>query len=133
MLKLEFTQRNIELLLEEPEADAAESAPRAWTPTIAHEHKNVYWAASRSALRCRWWDSRLKKWSQKQVHVEISSSMADSEKGDAIMEAAAEVQSFYASWHTLEKNMDMRKRDRGSDDGASAESTRGEPVQKALK
>ena len=84
MLKLEVTQRNIELLLEEPAAeleeptaDAAESAPCAWTPTIAHEHKNVYWVASRSALRCTWWDSKLKKWSQKQVRVKISSSMAD--------------------------------------------------------
>ena len=40
---------------------------------------------------------------------------------------------FYNSNHNLEKDMDMRKRDRGSDDGASAESAHGEPVQKALK
>ena len=53
------------------------------------------------------------------------------------MEAAAEVQSFYDSWRNLEKNMPMhrrkRKRDRESDDGASAESAHGEPLQKALK
>ena len=62
------------------------------------------------------------------MHVSIDDNMADSDKHDAIMKAAAVLQAFYDSNHNLAKNiMDMRKRDRGSDDGASAESTRGEP------
>ena len=47
LLQLEVKQENIELLLEEPPAGAAESAPCAWT---RHEHKNVHWDASRRTL-----------------------------------------------------------------------------------
>ena len=59
--------------------------------------------------------------------------MDDSGKHAAIVEAVGELQAFYESNHNLEKNMDTRKRDRGSDDGASAESALGEPVQKDVK
>ena len=67
------------------------------------------------------------------MRVPIDDNMADSDKHDAIMKAAAVLQAFYDSNHNLEKNMHMGKRDHGSDDGASAESAHDEPVQKALK
>ena len=62
-------------------------------------------------------------------------SMTDSDKQDAVTKAAGVLQAFYDSYHNPEKNMcnRKRKRGRGSDDGASAESAHGEPVQKALK
>ena len=130
MLQIEATQHNMELLLEEPKKEL-------WTATIAHEQKNVYWIASKGLLGCERRHSKLKKWRSKKLSAEISSSMDDSDKHDAIMKTAGILQSFYDSNHNLEKNMpaDMckRKRDRGSDDGASAESAHGEPVQKALK
>ena len=105
MLQLEATLPNMELLLEELKRDY-------WTATIAHEHKNVYWLPNRTGLRCNWWDSKLKKRRQKQDRVKISSNMADSDKHDAIMKAAAVLQAFYDSNHNPEKNMYSRKRKR---------------------
>ena len=55
------------------------------------------------------------------------------ERHDAIMEAVAELETFYESNHNLANNIDTRKRGLGSDDGASAESALGEPVQKDVK
>ena len=88
VLQLEATQRNIELLLGEPKNDV-------WTPTFAHEHTNVFWLASLSVLRMYWWDSKLKKRRAREMRVKISSSMADSDKHDAVMKAVAVLQAFY--------------------------------------
>ena len=109
VLKLEAKPRNIELLLEEPPAGAAESAPCAWTK---HEHKNVHWDASRRTLRIHWWDSKLKKWNRKQMRVTIDDNVVDSDKHDGVMKVAAVLQAFYDSNHSPEKNMYSRKRKR---------------------
>ena len=77
---------------------------------MAHEHKNVYWIAG--ALRCKWWDSKLKKRRYKQASVKISSNMADSDKQDAVMKPAAVLQAFYDSNHNTEKNVKPVKRKR---------------------
>ena len=84
-------------------------------------------------IRCTWWDSAAMKKRHKYKRLENLGDMDDSEKDAALVEAVEELQAFYESNHDLEKNMDLRKRDRGSDDGASDESARGEPVHKDAK
>ena len=128
VLQLEATQRNMELLLEEPKNNL-------WRATIAPEHKNVPWIPGRRALGCFWWDSTFKTFRGKSKYVTIDDNMADSDKRGAVMKAAASLQAFYDSHHNLKKNMHMelkRKRDRWTTMKA-AESAHGEPVQKALK
>ena len=124
VLQIELTQPNLDLLLEDP---PAESAP--WAPTLKHE--NVYWIASRSMVRCTWWDSKRLKKRIKSKSVEFSSDMDNDDKLDAVLSAADELQEFYDTRNNLQNNMPAASEE--SDDGGSAESAHGEPVQKALK
>ena len=124
VLQIELTQPNLDLLLEDP---PAESAP--WAPTLKHE--NVYWIASRSMVRCTWWDSKRLKKRIKSKSAEFSSDMDNDDKLDAVLSAADELQEFYDTHNNLQNNMPAASEE--SDDGGSAESAHGEPVQKALK
>ena len=65
--------------------------------------------------------------------VEFSSDMDDQDKVAAIINAAGELQEFYDNNHDLQNNMPGPVQDRETDDGVSAESAHGEPVQKAAK
>ena len=67
------------------------------------------------------------------MNVEFYPDMDDYGRNVALREAVAELETFYESNHNLAKNIDTRKRGLGSDDGASAESALGEPVQKDVK
>ena len=77
-LQIEITQPNLDLLLEEPPAEAA-----PWTPTIEPPDE-VYWLLKFSSDRAS-------------MLVEFSSDMDDEAKRDAINSAAAELQAFYAN------------------------------------
>ena len=57
--------------------------------------------------------------------------MDNDDKLDAVLSAADELQEFYDTHNNLQNNMPAANEE--SDDGGSAESTHGEPVQKALK
>ena len=119
VLQIELTQPNLDLLLEEPRA---ESAPC-----------NVYCIASRNMVRCTWWDSKKSKKRIKSMGVEFSSDMDDKDKLAAVISVAGELQEFYDTNHDLQNNMPGPVQYRETDDGVSAESTHGEPVQKAAK
>ena len=127
VLQIEVTAANMDLLLEEPTAESA----LPWAPTL--EHENMSWVGTRSMIRYTWCDSKKMKKRHKHVRVGNLSDMDESGKHVAVVEAAEELQAFYESNHNLEKDMDTRKRDRGSDDGASDESARCEPVHKDAK
>ena len=51
VLQIELKQPNLDLLMEYPPEDPAESAP--WLPMVP----NVQWIASREMLRCKWWNN----------------------------------------------------------------------------
>ena len=76
---------------------------------------------------------RTRKRRIKSIGVEFRSDMDDEAKRAAVTIAAAELQAFYDNNHNLQNNMPGPKQDRESDDGGSAESAHGEPVQKASK
>ena len=51
VLRIELTQENMDLLLEEPPAESAPFSPRI-------EQPDVVWVASRNHVRCTYWDSK---------------------------------------------------------------------------
>ena len=122
MLQLDITQPNLELLLEQPPAEAA-----PWTPTI--EPQNVYWRSSTRSVICKWWDSKKPKFRSKSMHVEVNSDMDAAAKHGAVSIAAFELQRFYDDHHNQANNMPDVKRVRGADD----ESDETGPVRKGSR
>ena len=110
VLKLELTNTNLDLLLEQPAALAA------WTPVI--EQPDVIWRPSTTSVVARYWDSMKSKYRWKAMSVNFT-NMDDDEKRVAVTYAAREVQAFYDSHHNREDDM-PRKRPRGDDDDESA-------------
>jgi hypothetical protein len=124
-LHIEIRQANLDLLLEEPPAEAA-----PWTPTIEPPDE-VYWLLKFSSDRAS-------------MLVEFSSDMDDDAKRDAINSAAAELQAFYSlkdadagddvCWMSPGRAGSLFLASRGwlpnieAGDGVSAESAQGEPV-----
>ena len=110
VLKLEITNTNLDLLLEQPAALAA------WTPVI--EQPDVIWRPSTTSVVARYWDSMKKKYRFKAMSVNFT-NMDDDEKRVAVNHAAREVQAFYDSHHNREDDMPQKRR-RGDDDEESA-------------
>lgn len=110
VLKLEITNTNLDLLLEQPAALAA------WTPVI--EEPDVTWRPSTKSVVARYWDSMKSKYRNRTMSVNFT-NMDDDEKRAAVTYAAREVQAFYDSHHNREDDM-PRKRPSGDDDDESA-------------
>jgi len=125
VLQIEINETNLDLLLEEPLV-----APH-FRPEIAQE--NVYWIASRSMVRCNWWDSKKSKTRSKSISVEFTSSMAEECKHEAVNTAAAELQEFYDTHHNLLNNMPGQNETTEEEDAMSAEPAHPQPVQKAAR
>ena len=64
VLRIEITQPNMELLLEEPPAEAV-----PWMPEV--NETNVYWIPSRRKLQCMYWDSAKMRLTYKTMHVKV--------------------------------------------------------------
>ena len=118
VLKLEITNTNLDLLLEQPAALAA------WTPVI--EEPDVTWRPSTKSVVARYWDSRKSKYRWKAMSVNFT-NMDNDEKDFAVTYAAREVQLFYDRHHNCDDDMPVvtthsttRKRPRGDDDDESA-------------
>ena len=126
VLQIELTQSNLDLLLLEPTAG---SAP--WKPAI--DHANVCWIASRSMVRCVWWDSKKHQYRIKSQLVKLPSEMVEVEKFAAVISAADKLQKFYDTHHNLEHNAPPDWEDIDPNEKGSAESAPGEPMPKVLK
>ena len=112
VLKLEITNTNLDLLLEQPAALAA------WTPVI--EQPDVMWRPSTTSVCAMYWDSMKSKYRWKAMGVNIT-NMNDEEKRVAVNHAAVEVQPFYDSHHNREDDMPKkRRRSTGDEDEESA-------------
>ncbi len=100
-LHIEITQANLDLLLEEPPAEAA-----PWTPTIEADN-HVY-----SVLK---FSSDIAS-----VRVGFTSDMDDVSKRDAVNKSAiAAFQEFEYGPHTLENIMPWQQQDSEASDGAT--------------
>ena len=120
VLQIEITQSNLDLLLEEPPAEAA-----PWKPEI--EQQDVRWVGTRNHVRCTYWDSKKLKWKYKSIRVEFPSGMDDEDKVDKVRRVVVELQEWHDRHHNQENNSPQSKRGRGSSD---EERDCGEPVQK---
>ena len=87
VLKIELTDFNMQLLLEDP---PAESAP--WYPQIDQE--NMFWASAQSQVRCSLWGSKKGKFVLLSNGVEFRPGMDDEEKQSLVTSAAEELQHF---------------------------------------
>ena len=102
VLQLELTNTNIDLLLEDPPA-----VPAPWLPSMSHP--NVHWVAVRNHVRCKWWDSRRKKWRTESDHVKLEPHMSVEEKQSMVFRAAAALEQFFKVRHNVENNMPLRR------------------------
>jgi hypothetical protein len=129
VLKLEITKPNLDLLLEQPPAEAA-----PWTPTI--DTANVQWRSSTNTAYCWYWDSKRSKRRYKYKSVDFGPDMDGEAKLDAVRDVADELQTFYDNHHNKGDNMPETtpsKRDRESDGEVSTGTTRSVSVRKAAK
>ena len=98
VLQLELTTNNIDLLLEDPPA-----VPASWVPSMSHP--NVHWIPVRNHVRCKWWDSRRKKWRTESDHVKFEPHMSVEEKQSMVSYAAAALEQFFKDHHHIENSM----------------------------
>ena len=126
VLRIEVTKANLELLLEEPPAEAT-----AWIPDV--DETNIYWIPSREKLQCKYWDSAKMKYRYKTMQVEFVEQLSPIDKQDAVRNVALELQKFYDDHHSKENNMPEQEEDRGTDGDVSDASTAGEPRRKRMR
>jgi hypothetical protein len=119
VLQLEITQPNLELLLEQPPADAT-----PWAPQI--ESANVSWRSSTNTVHCKYWDSRTSKYRSRSISVEFGSEMDGEAKQRLVNRAAHELEEYYASHHNEDDDMP-------ASDDMTSEAGGGDSVRKAMK
>ena len=102
VLQIELKTNNIDLLLEDPPA-----VPASWFPSMSHP--NVHWIPVRNHVRCKWWDSRRKKWRIESDHVKLEPHMSVEEKQSMVFKAAAALEQFFKVRHNVENNMPLRR------------------------
>ena len=126
VLRIEVTKANLELLLEEPPAEAT-----AWIPDV--DETNIYWIPSREKLQCKYWDSAKMKYRYKTMQVEFVEQLSPIDKQDAVRNVALELQKFYDDHHSKENNMPEQEEDRGTDGDVSDATATGEPMRKCMR
>jgi hypothetical protein len=119
VLQLEITQPNLELLLEEPPADAT-----PWTPEI--QSACLSWRKSTNTLWCKYWDSRSSKYRTKGTELEFGSEMNGEAKQRLVDQAARELGEFHYMRHSEDDDMPAA-------DDKTSEAGGDNPVRKAMK
>ena len=126
VLRIEVTKANLELLLEEPPAEAT-----AWIPDV--DETNIYWIPSREKLQCKYWDSAKMKYRYKTMQVEFVEQMSLIHKQDAVRNVAFELQKFFDEHHNKDGNMPEQAEDCETDGGVSDATPTSEPVRKRMR
>ena len=98
-LQLELTTEGMELLLEEPPAASARFLPNLTA------YPNVSWISDRNHVRTVWWDSKKKVWRIKSRKVEFEPDTTNDEAEQLVLDAAANLEAFYAANHNRDNNM----------------------------
>ena len=126
VLRIEVTKANLELLLEEPPAEAT-----AWIPDV--DETNIYWIPSREKLQCKYWDNAKMKNRYKTMQVEFVEQMSPIDKQDAVRNVALELQKFFDEHHNKDGNMPEQAGDREADGGVSDATPTSEPMRKCMR
>ena len=126
VLRIEVTQPNLDLLLEEPPTEAA-----PWIPEV--EETNVYWVPSTKKVQCMYWDNAKMKYRYKTMQVEFVEQMSPIDTHDAVRNVALELQKFFDEHHNKDGNMPEQTEDCETNGGVSDATPTSEPVRKRMR